>query len=782
MSLLKCKCCGGDLDVKEGEKVVICPYCGSQQTIPDEKNEQFLKIYARGNRLRSQGEFDKAYSMYSQLLTEGKENAEVYWNLLLCKYGITYVDDYDGKKKPTINRRSRTSILDDDDYKKTIELSDAVSKEVYEQEAEKISDIQKGILKIVQQETPYDIFISYKETDESGDRTKDSVLAQDIYDSLTKEGYRVFLSRVSLANIIGREYEPYIYSALYTAKMMLLVTTDEKHANSVWVKNEWTRFVERMKTDSSKILIPCYCDRNPYNLPKELRNLQGVDRGKLGFIQDLKMGIEKILCEKKPVYKSDNEYPKRYKPVYELPREKSAEEIEKEKRRLIDSKYEKIKQLLKSNQSPKSIELSTEERKEIANRFYNALQQKSVSNQNPIDYGDPDYFGALQFCYGKVEEIKKMFYMSWINCYKAKSNVVSKDIQDIKKLIDLSLPIKKENLKKWLDDADDLQRILVEMNFDPRSRFKDFLSKADDSLPLMPFDEDKSNEWLPLKKNLPVEIGEIFSGYEFTNAEKISKINIVSIKSIFLEKGQCFVVADKIYVLRLTNRFLDPDAIHALEICQDYLIFKPFATFFHALKQNIFEYYWLDGERILDYQGIELAPEDAKKIQRTVDDLKNLDFQEDPSGIKVAELPDMQLVNLVRKEPKLKTTSAKQNEREVAQNGQTQILQVKKKTDVPEKQILNLGEDKPSQEIEIAEQKNVNQKESETKKQNSSGNNVAIQARLSKISGLSLILGIGYIIYGCIAKSLVCGIIGGIIVFVSFLLFIIACVYGEKSK
>lgn len=780
MSLLKCKCCGGDLDVKEGEKVVICPYCGSQQTIPDEKNEQFLKIYARGNRLRSQGEFDKAYSMYSQLLTEGKENAEVYWNLLLCKYGITYVDDYDGKKKPTINRRSRTSILDDDDYKKTIELSDAVSKEVYEQEAEKISDIQKGILKIVQQETPYDIFISYKETDESGDRTKDSVLAQDIYDSLTKEGYRVFLSRVSLANIIGREYEPYIYSALYTAKMMLLVTTDEKHANSVWVKNEWTRFVERMKTDSSKTLIPCYCDRNPYNLPKELRNLQGVDRGKLGFIQDLKMGIEKILCEKKPVYKSDNEYPKRYKPVYELPREKSAEEIEKEKRRLIDSKYEKIKQLLKSNQSPKSIELSTEERKEIANRFYNALQQKSVSNQNPINYGDPDYLGTIWFCGSKIAE--KMFDMSWINCYKAKSNVVSKDIQDIKKINDLSLPIKKENLKKWLDDADDLQRILEKMADDPRSCFKDFFSKADDSLPLMPFVMHKSDAWLPLTKDLPVEIGEIFSGYEFTNAEKISKINIVSIKSVFLEKGQCFIVADKIYVLRLTNRFLEPDAIHALEGCEDYLIFKPFATFFHALKQNIFEYYWLDGEQILDYQGIELAPEDAKKIQRTVDDLKKLDFQEDPSGIKVAELPDMQLVNLVRNEPKLQTASAKQNERGVAQNGQTQILQVKKKTDVPEKQLLNLGEDKHSQEIEIAEQKNVNQKESKTKKQNSSGNNVAIQARLSKISGLSLIWGIGYIIYGCIAKSLACGIIGGIIVFVSFLLFIIACVYGEKSK
>ena len=215
MSLLKCKCCGGDLEVKDGEKVINCPYCGSAQTIPNETDEQFLRIYARGNNLRTQGEFDKAYSTYSQLLASGKEDAEIYWNLLLCKYGITYVDDYDGKKKPTMNRMSMTSILEDDDYKKALELSDVVSREVYETEANRINKIQQGILQIVNQEKPYDVFISYKETDEFGERTRDSILAQEIYDALTKEGYRVFLSRITLSNVIGKEYEPYIYSALY---------------------------------------------------------------------------------------------------------------------------------------------------------------------------------------------------------------------------------------------------------------------------------------------------------------------------------------------------------------------------------------------------------------------------------------------------------------------------------------------------------------------------------------------------------------------------------------
>ena len=295
MSLFKCKCCGGDLDVHEGDKVVICSYCGSSQTVPNGRDEQALKIFARGNDLRSKGEFDKAYSTFSQLLNDGKEDAETYWNLLLCKYGITYVDDYDGRKKPTINRMSMSSILDDDDYKKALSLADVVSRENMENEAKRIFEIQNRILKIVHGEKPYDVFISYKETDPLGNRTEDSVLAQDIYDKLTEKGYRVFLSRVTLSEVVGREYEPYIYSALYTAKAMVLVSCDVEYINSVWVRNEWSRYLLMMAKDKDKILVPCYKGVDPYDLPKELRSFQGIDMSKLGWIQDLTMGLKKLI-------------------------------------------------------------------------------------------------------------------------------------------------------------------------------------------------------------------------------------------------------------------------------------------------------------------------------------------------------------------------------------------------------------------------------------------------------------------------------------------------------
>ncbi len=53
----------------------------------------------------------------------------------------------------------------------------------------------------------YDIFICYKETDDLGERTIDSVIAQDVYSALTDKGYKVFFSRISLEDKLGQEYE-----------------------------------------------------------------------------------------------------------------------------------------------------------------------------------------------------------------------------------------------------------------------------------------------------------------------------------------------------------------------------------------------------------------------------------------------------------------------------------------------------------------------------------------------------------------------------------------------
>ncbi len=43
-----------------------------------------------------------------------------------------------------------------------------------------------------------DIFISFKHTDENGNVTEDSVIAEDLYKMLTAKGYKAFFSNKSL--------------------------------------------------------------------------------------------------------------------------------------------------------------------------------------------------------------------------------------------------------------------------------------------------------------------------------------------------------------------------------------------------------------------------------------------------------------------------------------------------------------------------------------------------------------------------------------------------------
>ena len=300
MAIIKCKMCGGDLNLMEGVSTAECEYCGSVQTVPKVDDEKKLTLFARANRLRSACEFDKAAGIYESIVADFPEEAEAYWGLVLCKYGIEYVDDpATGKKIPTCHRSSFDSILDDNDLEQALENADPTAQKVYREEAKQFERIRKGILEVSSSEKPYDIFICYKETAENGDRTLDSVLAQDLYGALTDKGYRVFFSRITLQGKLGEAYEPYIFAALNSAKVMLAVGTCYEYYNAVWVKNEWSRYLKICAADKSKHLIPCYKDLDPEDMPREFNHLQGADLGKMGAVQDILFNMEKYIPLKK---------------------------------------------------------------------------------------------------------------------------------------------------------------------------------------------------------------------------------------------------------------------------------------------------------------------------------------------------------------------------------------------------------------------------------------------------------------------------------------------------
>ena len=296
MAVIKCKMCGGDIVLSEDKSIGTCDSCGSTMTLPRIDDEQRAAAFNRGNHFRRIGEFDKALAVYEHIVEEHEADAEAHWCCALCRFGIEYVEDPTTHEwLPTCHRASFDSFLEDVDYLAALEHADPSARERYRQDAEKITEVQRGILSISQNEKPFDVFICYKETDENGQRTRDSLLAQEIYYGLTEQGCRVFFARITLEDKVGTMYEPYIFAALHSARVMVVVGTSAKNLNAVWVRNEWSRFLALMRKDRNKLLLPCYRDMDPYDMPEQLSVLQAYDMSKIGFLQDLVRGVNKVL-------------------------------------------------------------------------------------------------------------------------------------------------------------------------------------------------------------------------------------------------------------------------------------------------------------------------------------------------------------------------------------------------------------------------------------------------------------------------------------------------------
>ncbi len=294
MFIYKCRICGGTLELIEGSNTAVCEYCGTEQTVPKRLDENLQKLYDLANNAFQSNDFSNAENLYRQILLVAPEDSNAYWSLVLCKYGVTYVKNpVNSEYVPTCNRTSMSSIFEDENYKKAIQFADEGKKAIYEKDAKIIDDIQRGIIELCKKEKPFDVFICYKESDENGNRTADSLFAQKVYNELTELGYKVFYSRITLESKIGSEYEPYIYSALSTSKVMLLIASNEEYVNAPWVKNEWIRYSSMSKAD--KNLIPLRIGMTHDKLPTELSALTSYGTDDEGFWDEFIRGIKKII-------------------------------------------------------------------------------------------------------------------------------------------------------------------------------------------------------------------------------------------------------------------------------------------------------------------------------------------------------------------------------------------------------------------------------------------------------------------------------------------------------
>lgn len=293
---IKCKICG-DTEFTEVGDLLQCRSCKHKTPKPKDNAE----LLERANNLRFETKsFDDAAALYEEIIRMTPDEAEAYWGRVLCRYGIEYVKDSDGKYLPTCHRTIEGSILDDGDYKMAVMKAEAGMSEYYMTEAKTIDEYQKKIKLIAAKEEPYDVFISFKATDDFGRPTEDSLLAQELYYYLTKNlGLKVFFSNITLKDKAGQEYEPIIYAALSSATVMVLVGTKPEHINATWVKNEWSRYVKMIATakaqNKSKYIVTALKGMKPEQLPTFLAAYQAVDLAELGAKEKLCSNIDGLI-------------------------------------------------------------------------------------------------------------------------------------------------------------------------------------------------------------------------------------------------------------------------------------------------------------------------------------------------------------------------------------------------------------------------------------------------------------------------------------------------------
>lgn len=285
MVVYKCKECGGEIEPQENG-LGKCLYCGAVQTLPKEKDDKIQNLLNRANDFRLNCDFDRAIFEYEEVLKLSEAEPEAHWGLFLSKYGVEYVkDNMTFTYKPTLHRISSISVFDDVDYQATIKYADSISAIQYKKDAENIETVMKELLLLSANQEPYDVFLSYKELDDTTrQRTDDSYLAHDLYNELTAQGYKVFFAPKSLG--VGL-YEPKIYSAIISSKVMIVLGTQAKYFDAVWVKNEWSRFAELIDNGEQKVLVPVFKNMEAGQLPNRLAKYQAYDMANMTFLPSL---------------------------------------------------------------------------------------------------------------------------------------------------------------------------------------------------------------------------------------------------------------------------------------------------------------------------------------------------------------------------------------------------------------------------------------------------------------------------------------------------------------
>lgn len=138
-----------------------------------------------------------------------------------------------------------------------------------------------------------DVFIAYIENDDQGRRTRDSIIAQELFNKMEGAKITAFYQRISAENLSGDDFETVCKVSAAQSKIILLVGTN---------KISFEKLIEEYSDQfHDKTVIPVYSDMSAYDLPPELNKLQALNFNNVGAVSDMIKRILQILGRREEI-------------------------------------------------------------------------------------------------------------------------------------------------------------------------------------------------------------------------------------------------------------------------------------------------------------------------------------------------------------------------------------------------------------------------------------------------------------------------------------------------
>ncbi len=287
LRIIRCKNCDAQIDPSNAQDgVVHCPYCHSVFTVAKTSDSSAATQLVIAESLLDGCEFDRAYDAFKKAASIDGSEPQAYFGMALATFKVQYLKDLERDRlQPICHEMTGKKFTDNADYKKALAVATAEQKGEYMRAAEEIDRIRNEFYRFKQSGAKYDCFICVKVTGEEKDadgnalKTHDSVDAHRIYDYLLKNGHNPFYSERDASNRTGADYEALILYALVQSSCMIVVCGNEDYLKTIWVKNEYTRFLRLINNDekSHDSLTIAWRGTPIERLPGRDGRIQGVD-------------------------------------------------------------------------------------------------------------------------------------------------------------------------------------------------------------------------------------------------------------------------------------------------------------------------------------------------------------------------------------------------------------------------------------------------------------------------------------------------------------------------